>query len=672
MIGSTILAPSILTSFAVLSKTWDIIQYPIPSRDNVRWSVDSLLTSTKGFLSCMSREIYFYTKLVDATVTRTLSHTQWRVLGSGPYSTLNAEHKEEVIHHLCQRYFSLRDDRIARYELAAHIKFHNSSLYHDLVVSGLLLERGGDWTIHDSWLKTSPDYRFVKENISDSDGEDDDVLLMRQQSSQYTKQTATCSIKPLWFYHPSLNGKKAKKENAWECFDANEQHKIEEKYLVFTHHRNDVSPIQENYDTTLDTLEEKRKALPTMFEYVDYNTRSFDDNNQISHWYEPSINDDVLIDEERHAISFLPHCPTCKAIHHSSTATMVVPPFKPIDPLSLYGLFCRVCCQDTTLRHVVDAYSSRRPLLFPFTMLMRPTLWRFYGEGNRVRRGVWLMDTKRGLQPYSEESAAILEDAYLFLKWTESRAERGNSTCLTVQVIGPDSDESQLVQFRSLTQITAIQKTIAGGLSLFKRRVYRGAQGYRHENDLQQNASMKSHELLAAPLSLQKPSTYLQNKNISNHERADHLILVVHGIGEMLRNSDVFGLSLPPMTSTINECCSSLRKNHAEVLAANKSSTSSENSALGRVEYLPIEWHESFALKSRSSSGSEKGKHFATLEDITLNTIPSMREFANDTMFDSKFGTMMLTFSISSIITHTCSRPIYFKFYFSCRQNITK
>ena len=57
-----------------------------------------------------------------------------------------------------------------------------------------------------------------------------------------------------------------------------------------------------------------------------------------------------------------------------------------------------------------------------------------------------------------------------------------DSITLTVQVIGPDGEETQLVQFHSLTQITAIQKTIAGGFSLFKRRVYRGAQMINETN----------------------------------------------------------------------------------------------------------------------------------------------------------------------------------------------
>jgi len=107
----------------------------------------------------------------------------------------------------------------------------------------------------------------------------------------------------------------------------------------------------------------------------------------------------------------------------------------------------------------------------------------------------------------------------------------------------------------------------------------------------------------------------------------------------MLRSSDLFGMSLPPMTSSIVDCCSSLRNNHAEVLAAHQSSTSNPpgKSSVGRVEYLPIEWHESFALKSRWAPGDRESSSPVTLHDISLTTIPHMREFANDTMLDILF-----------------------------------
>ena len=565
----------------------------------------------------------FNSELVDATVARTLSHTQWRVLGSGPYSTLNSIHKEEVINHLCERYFSLKDDRIARYELTAHIKFHNRTLYDDLVVSGLLSERGSDLTSNDVWLKPFPSYRTQVEEY-------DNILLLQQHNHKKRRSKVEkdrChdfnGVKPLWFYQPTQNGKKPKKETPWISFAGTEQSKIEVGFRSFLEKKGITMncPIGlEDVECQSDEkcLEEDEIPLRENQSFhrlpQDYDQSSLPFN--ISHWYEP-IGDDVLIEQKRQSISFLP-----------SSA---------------------------------EQATNFANLQFPLTILMRPTLWRFHGKGNEVRRGVWLMDTQRnGLQPYSDESAAILEDAYLFLKCTKSTQEKDKmsegdakdgieSVLLTVQVLGPDGDETQLVQFRSLSQITAIQKTIAGGFSLFKRRVYRGVQTMSEESsngDVLENGqrtSLTSQNLLAAPFSLHKSLMSTKEKDEHDDDASDHLILVVHGIGEMLRSTDVFGMSLPPMTSTLVDCCSSLRKNHTEVLRMYKNSNEADKSSFGNVEFLPVEWHESFALKSRSSPEessyrkSDGTNNTVTLKDISLNTIPHMREFANDTMLDSKY-----------------------------------
>ena len=265
------------------------------------------------------------------------------------------------------------------------------------------------------------------------------------------------------------------------------------------------------------------------FKQKHHNTDQSSIPPNLSNWYEPSIGNDILIEQRRHAISFLPHCPNCKSIHYEQKYNPPLIRQPTTNSISSFGSLCNLCLQNTlSSRHPNKQYVSESTLSFPLAMLMRPTLWRFHGQGNDVRRGVWLMDTQRhGLQPYSNESAAVLEDAYLFLKWTKSREEKGikiegrggiDSVILTVQVIGPDGDETQLVQFRSLRQVTAIQKTIAGGFSLFKRRVYRGAQINNDNNeeddedkdtfekketeDDKDDSTEQYQQLLAAPLSL--------------------------------------------------------------------------------------------------------------------------------------------------------------------------
>lgn len=564
-IGETILAPTLITSTSLMKSAWNVAKYPIPSRENVRYSVDTALTFTKWAISSGSQEIYFYAKLVDATLTRVWFNTQWRILGIGPYSTLSNENKADVINHLCERYLSL-DNHISRYELAAHIKYQNMTLYHDLIETGLLHQRGGDITKDDVWLLSNPVYRMT---------EDRELLIPTSMVHGNSDR-----VQPLWFYLHHQNGKKPGRDTPWKFFNERERRLLELKYEKL---------CSESYDS-----EEKKDGNILTAPNV------FDEGEYVSHeranWYDVRP-DDILVDQKRHAVSFL-------------------------------SLPC----------------SKNFSLVKPIHMRMYPTLWRFYGKGSDVRRAVWLMDTQRhGLQPYSDKSAAVLEDAFLFLKWKKhneySHTGGIDGVLLTVQVDAPDGEE-QLVQFRSLTQVTAIQKSLGGGVSLFKRRVYRGAS---FDNDISVESpkerdyrTQNSEDLLAAPHTLHS----IENSNSSHLETADHLILVIHGIGEMLRTTDLFGLSLLPSTSSIVECCTSLRKNHAEVITAHNSSTLATSTLLGRTEYLPIEWHEPFTLNSRRKATSSTAKNnqkdgsYATLQHISLTTIPHLRNFANDTLLD--------------------------------------
>ena len=124
----------------------------------------------------------------------------------------------------------------------------------------------------------------------------------------------------------------------------------------------------------------------------------------------------------------------------------------------------------------------------------------------------------------------------------------------------------------------------------------------------------------------------------------------------MLQSVDLFGLPIPNLASII-DCCGYLRSNHAEVQSAHFSqmypnSESTSQATTGRVEYLPIEWHEAFQIASQRrgvaaevstpgtpmeqvASVSASGRSSQVLmQDITLKTIPNMRNFANNTLFD--------------------------------------
>jgi len=130
------------------------------------------------------------------------------------------------------------------------------------------------------------------------------------------------------------------------------------------------------------------------------------------------------------------------------------------------------------------------------------------------------------------------------------------------------------------------------------------------------------------------------NNSTNNNDdslEVEHLILVVHGIGEMMQALDIFGLKKVP---TIAECCGYLRDNHAEV-SDSRSNRTTQTNTLGRVEYLPVEWHEAFSIQSTRRplaesfvSGTNRRSNKVGVNDISLRTIPTLRSFANDTLMD--------------------------------------
>ncbi|CAM9753999.1 unnamed protein product, partial [Phaeothamnion confervicola] len=94
----------------------------------------------KRGLVLAAREVYFYVDLVDVQLTRTVTRAQWDFLGYGPYVGLPPERRREVRDRTCERYFDF-DHPLRRYEFLAHIRGHDTTLYQDLVATGLLWGR---------------------------------------------------------------------------------------------------------------------------------------------------------------------------------------------------------------------------------------------------------------------------------------------------------------------------------------------------------------------------------------------------------------------------------------------------------------------------------------------------------------------------------------------------
>jgi DDHD domain len=776
VVGENLLAPALKLSVAFVQRTWDVLQYPIPSREQVRNTVDWSLTGTKWALTAAAREVFLYAKRADANITRTLSHTQWKVLGSGPYATLDASNRAFVIDHSCERYFAQTTD-VARYELAAHIQRHNPALYSDLVLTGLLKERGGDLTEYDEWLSPNPVYRdHVWPDVvpfflpKDDDGED--VSSTRNKRGE--------KVSALWFRLPQVNGKPPAKDAPWICFRNQEQHALEQMYRTVVRNRRvttrcdsphhsdhegvrtqvdgsnmddaaavvNLTPRQANRSVTL-----CQRALPPP---------------TIAQWYQSNPETDVMVDQQRYSVTFSLCCPTCREAYRPPQR-MDTDDRTTFDAEPNYGEECEACRRRSSVSRLTskeDGVLSEFAVP-PIATVMRPNFWRFYGPGDQVRRATWFLDTARnGLQPFDYEAQAVLEDAFLFLKWLLYRrkidpdkklsaGENGigesslDESLLTVEVPGPDGTD-RLVQFSSLTQVTAIQKGLAAAIAIFKRRVYRGAwlespvqqeyepvdadknmvgSGDIHSPSAMSTAtssesaantpeSLLSDEslrtLLIPPapflvsenrLTSFKGRMYVDDDDFSIEEEGaslavprermktgdmakllrdqrdgtiDHLCLIVHGIGEMMRSMDLFGLSLPNLSSV----CGSMRSNHAEVQEEHipqmypKTDTFSLSAigTTGRVEYLPVEWHEAFSILTQRRSPlpndliSSRGRNLARnvmIEDISLKTIPNMREFANDTLMDVLFFMSPEHHQlIIDVVTHEMNFGTY-SFFFS-------
>ena len=608
-LGETIIAPAALRAYQCIREAWIIAQYPIPSKHTVRTFVECVMSRTKWFLSQLSTEFYCRLQFLHYSLTRTIIHTQWSILGSGPYATLHTQHKQHVFDNLCERYFSLRNhEPIIRYEFMAQIRSKNKELFHDLFQSGMLLKRGAGRLDSDDWLSPHPEYRRIQE-----------FSFQQHNDSETCNYNTNDTITIPWFYLPNQNGAQPPKDTPWVMFSQNDNKKLEERLtsIMKLTTQQTGSSITTPKNTTFQIPESSKGKVTFGPQDGSKNTASIKSKSQ---WYNADIENDVFVDQCRYAVSILP---TCEESSSSSSQLSDVSKF---------------------------TYSSK--------LIMRPNFWRFYGPGNDVRRGTWLLDTQRhGLQPYSAESSDILEDAYLFLKSMEfSQKSYTSFPVLTLQVRGPndsheidngDDNELQFVQFRSLEHIVAMNKTFGGGFEPFHRRVFRGTHSgsvgekkrlQRKENEISVQSKTKEEKTTKLELDEFTSLEKKEQQNDADSGTTDHLILVVHGVGEMLRSMNFLGMTLPQLSSIV-ECCGFLRKNHQDILfqpsthEIDTSSDTHQTSVRGCVEYIPIEWHEAFAIYSKRSCFSHE-KSTTTLKDISLNSVPHLRHFANDTMLD--------------------------------------
>ncbi|CAH0474251.1 unnamed protein product [Peronospora belbahrii] len=290
------------------------------------------------------------------------------------------------------------------------------------------------------------------------------------------------------------------------------------------------------------------------------------------------------------------------------------------------------------------------------TMRMTPVYWPALEE-IVVCRSCWVFAQRNyGLAPYSSEAAAVLENAFVYylglyslekqrLMEIEAKKPRGffssrNSHSESVLASRVEKDctlripvEGHLVEFKGAQDIMQYKHLLAGTTPFTsKRRVYRGDPRVRADPTTLQLWK----DAMKCDLSTGKPLKVIEDDR-DIEEKIEHLVLIVHGIGDALKTLDL--INVVTLRSII-DCSTTLRELNREALCSahfahlgdeNAEKTAKDDdkaaSRRPRVEFLPIEWHSKLHMEGLDQ----------LIRDVTLPAIPKLRELANDTVLDILF-----------------------------------
>lgn len=282
------------------------------------------------------------------------------------------------------------------------------------------------------------------------------------------------------------------------------------------------------------------------------------------------------------------------------------------------------------------------------TMEMTPVYWPAL-EKQVVCRSLWLYAQRNyGLAPYNPAAAHVLESAFTYYLSHYDDEKRRNQALeeqhksffyspspnagahkatLSIPVDG------HLVEFKGPHDIMQYKRLLAGTTPFTsKRRVYRGDPRIKSDGKTVElwKLAMQCNDSDGRPVQLTSDadsrdtaSTLRNDDDDDIDTEIDHLVLIVHGIGDALKTTDI--INVVTLRSII-DCATSLRELHREAL---RSSHFDHLSATAKphVEFLPIEWHSKLHMEGLD----------AMIRDVTLPAIPKLREFANDTILDVLF-----------------------------------
>ncbi|CAK9830609.1 Phospholipase DDHD2 [Anthophora retusa] len=218
--------------------------------------------------------------------------------------------------------------------------------------------------------------------------------------------------------------------------------------------------------------------------------------------------------------------------------------------------------------------------------LRSPVYWS--GPSTEVRRCSWFFKghTESRYVPYDESTAAKLEEEYkqacLLNVWNR-RIDLNNGEYIIVH--------SATVQVHYLTTTSpelAASWGNSGGAGSRPRVIKRGLDEFHIED--------------------------------GEPEKVDHLLFLVHGIGSVC---DLKFRSVEEVVDEFRSIALQLVQSHYR--------TASQQGIVNRIEVLPISWHTT--LHSDDTGIDKK------LQAITLESIPKLRHFTNDTLLDILFYT---------------------------------
>lgn len=275
------------------------------------------------------------------------------------------------------------------------------------------------------------------------------------------------------------------------------------------------------------------------------------------------------------------------------------------------------------------------------TMAMKPVYWPEL-EQIEVYRAVWLYAQRNyGLAPYTPEAASALEDAFTYylayypkeqqrVYEVESKKPRNRGWFGGARPI-PQADidkqctlsvpiDGDLVEFKGPHDMVQYTRLLAGTTPFTsKRRVYRGDPRIRHD------AATLQHWQESMQCTEDGSSVVAAESGNDNHDDdadikqdVDHLVLIVHGIGDALKTIDL--INVVTLRSII-DCATNLRTLHREARTSTHFSSLNQEQ---HVEFLPIEWHSKLHMEDLDGM----------IRDVTLPAIPKLRELANDTVLD--------------------------------------